>query len=475
MKNSPNQSPILAPLFTTGGTFTAIPNTLIINATTGVIDMASPVGTYAVTYNTTANNSTCLKIGTYTTSITIKPVGAAVTAFSYVSPVCKKPGATATPSAAPVTTGGTYIATAGLIINSATGAIDLGSPAGVYSITYNVNFNTTNCLAGTSTFTFEITQPTVPTFAPIVTSICKNELVVPTLSTLSTNGITGTWIPSTITSNVVGAVVYEFTPAATFCATKATITINTYAPTVVPTFATVATSICNGVAAPILPIISTNGFSGTWSPSTVNPTATGTYVFTPTLGICATQKTITINYIPEVVSTIMVECVNANFTLIVKSVSTPFNPGNTYVWKDELGTIIPNSNSTSINVAQHIANTVRVEALPITYSVKITTPEGCTSMQTYIITDIYCEIQKGISPNGDTKNDFFDLTNFDVKQFEVFNRYGVKVYSKESYKREWEGQTDGGVILPDGTYFYNIEFANSDTKTGWVYINKETK
>jgi hypothetical protein len=92
------------------------------------------------------------------------------------------------------------------------------------------------------------------------------------------------------------------------------------------------------------------------------------------------------------------------------------------------------------------------------------------------VTDLYCNIQKGISPNPtpDGKNDFFDLINLDVQNLNIFNRYGVKVYSKAQYTNEWRGQTDSGSELPDGTYYYVIEFNNnSKTKTGWIYINRQ--
>jgi hypothetical protein len=49
----------------------------------------------------------------------------------------------------------------------------------------------------------------------------------------------------------------------------------------------------------------------------------------------------------------------------------------------------------------------------------------------------------------------------------------VKVYSKEGYTEEWHGQADNGSILPDATYFYVIDFESGDSKTGWIYINKE--
>ena len=85
----------------------------------------------------------------------------------------------------------------------------------------------------------------------------------------------------------------------------------------------------------------------------------------------------------------------------------------------------------------------------------------------------YCDIPKGISPNGDGKNDNFDLSGLDVKKVEIFNRYGQEVYSKENYTNQWNGQANNGNDLPTGTYYYMIERRNGETKTGWVYINRQ--
>ena len=70
-------------------------------------------------------------------------------------------------------------------------------------------------------------------------------------------------------------------------------------------------------------------------------------------------------------------------------------------------------------------------------------------------------------------NDNFDLAGFNVSKLEIFNRHGLKVYSKSNYQDEWYGQSDKGQELPDGTYYYVIYFSDSETKTGWIYINRE--
>ena len=97
----------------------------------------------------------------------------------------------------------------------------------------------------------------------------------------------------------------------------------------------------------------------------------------------------------------------------------------------------------------------------------------CFTITSLDVTVISCGIPKGISPNGDGKNDFFDLSAYNVSKLEIFNRYGTKVYSKIDYSNEWGGTTDTGKELPSGTYFYSIQFKDSEPKTGWVYINRE--
>jgi gliding motility-associated-like protein len=47
------------------------------------------------------------------------------------------------------------------------------------------------------------------------------------------------------------------------------------------------------------------------------------------------------------------------------------------------------------------------------------------------------------------------------------------VYNKSNYKKEWNGTTNSGNELPDGTYFYAIEFASGKSRTGWVYLIRQ--
>lgn len=100
--------------------------------------------------------------------------------------------------------------------------------------------------------------------------------------------------------------------------------------------------------------------------------------------------------------------------------------------------------------------------------------EGCVTIYVLTLQKLGCEIPKGISPNGDGKNDSFDLTSFDVSELKIFNRYGKVVFNKKNYSNEWYGQSDSGRDLPDGTYYYVVQMDNGESKTGWVYVIRKS-
>src|SRR5690554_2674009 len=174
--------------------------------------------------------------------------------------------------------------------------------------------STVSNAAGTTTYTFtpdasecatlqsihtRRSSDLVPTFTQIA-DFCEGT-TAPTLPPTSTNGISGTWSPSTV-SNTVGTTTYTFTPDASECATTASMNI-TVTPEVVPTFTQIA-DFCEGTTAPTLPTTSNNGISGTWSPATVsNAAGTTTYTFTPDASECATLQTMDITVGTEIVPT----------------------------------------------------------------------------------------------------------------------------------------------------------------------------
>lgn len=103
------------------------------------------------------------------------------------------------------------------------------------------------------------------------------------------------------------------------------------------------------------------------------------------------------------------------------------------------------------------------------------TKNGCEATEEFRIREILCgfDVPRGISPNGDGKNDALDLAGLDVTRLDIFNRYGVKVYSRDAYTDEWHGQDDRGHELPDGTYFFSASAEKRADETGWIYISRE--
>lgn len=229
-----------------------------------------------------------------------------------------------------------------------------------------------------------------------------------------------------------------------------TVTVN---PLQVPDFE-IENVICQGSTLESLPTISNNGISGIWTPAINNQTTT-TYTFTPWDGQCAAIKTQTIEVqsLPEF--SIIEDCDGINYTLSVNENSDTLS---NFEWYNASNNLIGNNESVVITNA----GTYRL----------VVTRNGCSKEEMVEVLNTLCSIPKGISPNGDSFNNFFDLDGFDVKRLQVFNRYGKEVYTKNNYINEWNGVSNDGSELPDGTYFYVIEFENSPSKTGWVYINR---
>jgi hypothetical protein len=120
----------------TGGGIFSSTSGLSINTGTGAVNPASSMpGTYVVTYTVTAGGG----CSTYNTTANIIVSLAPSASIAYTgSPYCSN-GGTATVMFSSGTTGGIYSAGAGLVIDSTTGNITLGSSiAGTYTVTYTV-------------------------------------------------------------------------------------------------------------------------------------------------------------------------------------------------------------------------------------------------------------------------------------------------------------------------------------------------
>ena len=98
------------------------------------------------------------------------------------------------------------------------------------------------------------------------------------------------------------------------------------------------------------------------------------------------------------------------------------------------------------------------------------------------------EVYNGISTNGDGNNDGLrikGIEDYPKNRLKIFNRWGVLVYEKEGYTNAdpFTGYSNGRTViesskkLPQGTYYYILEYENSNnqtqTKSGWLYLKRD--
>ena len=197
--------------------------------------------------------------------------------------------------------------------------------------------------------------------------------------------------------------------------------------------------------------------------------------FKSSIECIVTGSQITINPVPATIQfDVAGECVSDDYILTAKSIANSYDAATVeYIWKDENGQQI-GTNASELNVSRVLASKTNQIVYPLTYTLTIkSSATGCETTKSVLINGIYCNIQKGISPDGNGSNEFLDLSLMDVRNLEIFNRYGLKVYSMPNYKNQWKGQTNKGEELPSATYYYVIQFNNGQTKTGWIYLIRE--
>ncbi|WP_460880850.1 Ig-like domain-containing protein [Pontibacter rugosus] len=102
-----------------------------------------------------------------------------------------------------------------------------------------------------------------------------------------------------------------------------------------------------------------------------------------------------------------------------------------------------------------------------TYTVTVTTAEGCTASAKVTVTVSPKVLAANvITPNGDNKNDRFKIMhieNYPDCRVEIFSRWGEKVFESKGYSelQEWDG-TRNGQLLPMAAYYYIIYLNNGE-------------
>jgi gliding motility-associated-like protein len=133
---------------------------------------------------------------------------------------------------------------------------------------------------------------------------------------------------------------------------------------------------------------------------------------------------------------------------------SPVITGNivSYTWNPSVGLDDP---AIASPVATPVGNT--------TYTLQVVSQDGCHSSASETVNVFYDLLMPGgFTPNGDGRNDIFRVppsVPVSVIRFEVYNRWGLRVFATTNSGGGWDG-TLGGKPQPAGVYVWEIEYVD---------------
>lgn len=176
--------------------------------------------------------------------------------------------------------------------------------------------------------------------------------------------------------------------------------------------------------------------------------------------------------------------------IVVNSIGNPFAQFNITPNPALIGDSVFYNDNSSIDVTNYyftlsndslVYNTTGSEvfSIPGEYEIclNVSNNAGCvdSTCQTIIIDENITVIVPNIfTPNNDGVNDTFVIQGIENASLTVFNRWGKEVFNQSPYNNGWDGYTNAGKKLAEGTYYYIIkslaEFTNTEDIKGYILL-----
>jgi gliding motility-associated-like protein len=363
-------------------------------------------------------------------------------------------------------------------------------------------------LATPTTVSINVMPVVTPNFANIP-PLCSGK-TPPVLTNTSPNGIVGTWMPAVVSNTVNGN--YVFTPNPNQCATTQTLNV-TITPRIVTDFPAIP-SFCIGTTSPLLTTTSPNGINGTWAPSIISNTASGSYIFTPNATECATTQTLNViinplnqpsfvdlsicsgstapilatispngivgTWLPSIISNaasgVYVFTPNISQCAASKTINVTVNPSNTLVNVDWTVTDAFVDNQIITVLATSAGNYLyqldfgAFQTSPVfnnvssgLHSITVKDANGCSSPIT-INNVLVIGYPRFFTPNGDNYNDTWNIDGLKDQTasiIRIFDRYGKFLKEISPTGNGWDGIYNGQ-SMPSTDYWFVVDYADQN-------------
>jgi len=326
---------------------------------------------------------------------------------------------------------------------------------GTYSVTAS-----NSCGNASASQVINSLSPPSPVITPNgSTAICQGNSVTLTAS----GGNTYSWNTGVTGNSIIASSAGTYTVTATnSCGNNpATITITTISapsPIITPVGSTI---ICLGDS---VTLNASGGSSYVWSTgqtgTSINASTQGVYSVTASNSCSSDSTSINIT-IGSVTANFSDDSNSGIFPFTVNFTNNSSSSAISYLWS-----FGDNTTSSQYSPAHTFEN-------PGTYivSLEVTNANGCVDSYSLTIFVLEnppsLEIPNIFSPNGDGKNDFFQVTGVRIKDFNcvIYDRWGLKMGEIAAIANSWDGKTPSGALASSGTYFYIIKAKGLDDKS----------